>query len=129
MEALYDAVNYFVLNGHNVQIPNLGTFSLGVHAKSAASEVEFSANFAKNLKRIILRFLPDTELKAMLSSTATSTHVDSTGFKGNGVVAVTSAYSDAKANIRSRYTPTRRSGCTSTCSVAVMRPSSGWSHR
>jgi nucleoid DNA-binding protein len=65
MEALYDAVNYFVLNGHSVQIPNLGTFSLGVHAKSAASEVEFSANFAKNLKRIILRFLPDTELKAI----------------------------------------------------------------
>ena len=97
MEALYDAVNYFVLNGHSVQIPNLGTFSLGVHAKSAASEVEFSANFAKNLKRIILRFLPDTELKAMLSSTATSTHVDSTGFKGNGVVAVTSAYSAVNA--------------------------------
>ena len=30
MEALYDAMNYFVLNGHSVQIPNLGTFSICV---------------------------------------------------------------------------------------------------
>ena len=39
MEAIFDAVNYFVLNGHSVQIPNLGTFSFGVRAKSALNEV------------------------------------------------------------------------------------------
>ena len=32
MEAIFDAMNYFVLNGHSVQIPNLGTFSIGVRA-------------------------------------------------------------------------------------------------
>ena len=26
MEALFDAMNYFVLNGHSVQIPNIVTF-------------------------------------------------------------------------------------------------------
>jgi len=26
MEALFDGMNYFVLNGHSVQVPNLGTF-------------------------------------------------------------------------------------------------------
>ena len=43
MEALFDAMNYFVLNGHSVQIPNLGTFSIGVRAKSTGSEAEFTA--------------------------------------------------------------------------------------
>ena len=46
MEALFDAMNYFVLNGHSVQIPNLGTFSIGVRAKSTGSEAEFTADFA-----------------------------------------------------------------------------------
>ena len=35
MEALYDAMNFFVLNGHSVKIPNLGTFYLSVRVKSA----------------------------------------------------------------------------------------------
>ena len=43
MEAIYDAMNYFVLNGHSVQIPNMGTFSLGISAKTAATEAEFTA--------------------------------------------------------------------------------------
>ena len=44
MEALFDAMNYFVLNGHSVQIPNLGTFFISVRAKSTATEAEFTAN-------------------------------------------------------------------------------------
>jgi len=91
MEALFDAMNYFVLNGHSVQIPNLGTFSLCVSVKSSASEAEFTANFAQNLRRVYIRFLPDPELKAMIASTAINTSVDDGGYTSDGIISVTSA--------------------------------------
>ena len=90
MEALFDAMDYFVLNGHSVQIPNLGTFSLGVSAKSTGSEAEFTADFSKNLRGIKIRFLPDPELKAMIANTAISTEVEYEGYVGDGVIAVKS---------------------------------------
>lgn len=92
MEALFDAMNYFVLNGHSVQIPNLGTFSLGIKCKSSESETEFTANFSQNLRSIAIRFLPDTELKAMIASTAINTSLDSDGYTDNGVIAVKSMF-------------------------------------
>ena len=61
MEAIFDAMSYFVLNGHSVQIPNLGTFSIGVRAKSAASEQSFQSDFAENLRIVKINFLPDPE--------------------------------------------------------------------
>ncbi len=91
MEALFDAMNYFVLNGHSVQIPYLGTFSIGVRSKSSLSEAEFTADFAKNLKGVNIRFLPDTELKSMIAGTAISTSVNDEGYDSEGVIAVTSA--------------------------------------
>ena len=90
MEALFDAMNYFVLNGHSVQIPNLGTFSIGVRAKSTESEAEFTADFSKNLRGINIRFLPDPELKAMIANTAISTDVEEEGYVSEGVIAVKS---------------------------------------
>jgi nucleoid DNA-binding protein len=90
MEALFDAMNYFVLNGHSVQIPNLGTFSIGVHAKSTGSEAEFTSDFAKNLRGINIRFLPDPDLKAMIANTAISTDVEQEGYVSDGVIAVKS---------------------------------------
>lgn len=73
MEAIFDALNYFVLNGHSVQIPNLGTFSVGVRAKGALTEQAFQSDFAQNLRNVKINFLPDPELKQMLSSTAINT--------------------------------------------------------
>ena len=97
MEALFDAMNYFVLNGHSVQIPNLGTFSIAVRAKSSTSEAEFTANFQQNLRNVVIHFLPDSELKQMIASTAISTTVDETGYESAGTVAVTSALFGAGA--------------------------------
>ena len=91
MGALFDAMNYFVLNGHSVQIPNLGTFSLCISVKSTASEAEFTSNFAQNLRRVYIRFLPDPELKAMIASTAINTSVDDEGYTSDGIISVTSA--------------------------------------
>ena len=90
MEALFDGMNYFVLNGHSVQIPNLGTFSLVVSAKSTGSEAEFTADFSKNLRSIKIRFLPDPELKAMIANTAIFTDVEDEDYEGDGVIAVKS---------------------------------------
>lgn len=90
MEALFDGMNYFVLNGHSVQIPNLGTFSLVVSAKSTSSEAEFTADFSKNLRSIKIRFLPDPELKAMIANTAILTDVEDEGYESDGVIAVKS---------------------------------------
>ncbi len=90
-EALFDAMDYFVLNGHSVQIPNLGTFYISVRVKSTATEAEFTANFAKNLRGVYIRFRPDPELKAMIAKTAIQTSVDENGYTSEGIISVTSA--------------------------------------
>lgn len=95
MEALFDAMNYFVLNGHSVQIPNLGTFAIGVRVKSTETEAQFTAQFAQNLRAVNIRFLPDPELKAMISTTSLSTSVNEVGYEGEGVLAVRSVYFNA----------------------------------
>lgn len=76
MEALYDAMDYFVLNGHSVKIPNLGTFYPSVRVKSTATKEEFVANFNENLRNITIRFLPDPELKDKIAKTAINTLVE-----------------------------------------------------
>ena len=92
MEAIYDALNYFVLNGHSVQIPNLGTFSIGVQCKTTATETEFTNQFSNNLRNVKIRFLPDPELKAMIASTAISTSVNLDNYADNGVIAIKSDF-------------------------------------
>lgn len=92
MEAIFDAVNYFVLNGHSVQIPNLGTFSIGVRAKSALNEVEFTNQFSQNLRGVNIHFLPDSGLKQMISSMSINTSVEDDGYDPNGVIAVNQRY-------------------------------------
>lgn len=92
MEALFDGMNYFVLNGHSVQVPNLGTFYISVRAKSTATEAEFTANFAQNLRGVYIRFRPDSELKAMIAQTSIQTFVDNAGYTSDGVISVTSAF-------------------------------------
>ena len=91
MEAIFDAMNYFVLNGHSVQIPNLGTFSLGINCKSSQNESDFTQNFADNLRRVSIRFLPDVELKQMIANTAIETQYDeSSAYDPDAQIAITS---------------------------------------
>ena len=92
MESIFDAMNYFVLNGHSVQIPNLGTFSIAVSAKTTATEQEFTNNFANNLRGVKVNFLPDPEMKAMIANTAIKTSVDMEGYNDNGTIAIKSAF-------------------------------------
>lgn len=61
-EALFDAVNYFCLNGHSVQVPGLGSFALQINSKTAASADE--ANADKVTKKYI-RFWPIANIRDM----------------------------------------------------------------
>ena len=91
MEAIYDAMSYFVLNGHSVQVPNLGTFSISVRCKSAATEEDFTADFANNLRGVQIRFLPNPELKSQIAQTSINAEVgDLTGYSSAATINVRS---------------------------------------
>lgn len=100
MEALYDALSYFVLNGHSVQIPNIGTFSLSVRCKAAEDMETFASNFSNNLRQIKVNFLPSTELKAQIAQTSITTKVgDLTGYESQATIGVKKTYANYGANI------------------------------
>lgn len=60
-EALFDAIDYFCANGHSVQVPYLGTFSVNLNSKVV--EMAEEAN-EESVKRCRLRFYPKRRLKA-----------------------------------------------------------------
>lgn len=83
MDALFDALNYFVCNGHGVQLPNLGTFTFGINAKS---QVEESAAGADAVYRTKINFRPVKELMAVLANVAiTSEPLNPNGLSENVV--------------------------------------------
>ena len=60
-EALLDAIRYFCVNGHSVQVPYLGTFS--VQLNSTVQETAKEAD-AKTVTHRRIRFYPKTKLRA-----------------------------------------------------------------
>ena len=60
-EALFDAINYFCANGHSVQVPYLGTFSVNLNSKVVEDVEDANAN---SVMRRRLRFYPKGRLKA-----------------------------------------------------------------
>lgn len=95
MEALYDALSYFVLNGHSVQIPNIGTFSLSVRCKAADDMDSFASNFRNNLRQIKVNFLPSTELKAQIAQTSITTKVgDLTGYESQATIGIKKTFAN-----------------------------------
>lgn len=60
-EALFDAIDYFCANGHSVQVPYLGTFSLQLDGSVVDTPKEADA---LSVKRRRLRFYPKARLRA-----------------------------------------------------------------
>ena len=60
-EALFDAINFFCVNGHAVQIPYLGTFSVNLNSKVVETAEEANAESVTHRR---LRFYPKRKLKA-----------------------------------------------------------------
>ena len=65
MKAVVNEFENFLMNGHSVQVPNLGTFRLSLRAKAVATQQEAGANAI--YRRSIL-YTPTTRLKAKLKN-------------------------------------------------------------
>ena len=61
MIAFSQCIHNFLLNGHSVEFPNLGIFSL---TSSGISEADINKVGMEQLHKLNVRFLPCTELKA-----------------------------------------------------------------
>lgn len=62
-DALINEVENFVMNGHSVQIPNLGTISARIKGKGASSRLTYSTEC---IKKVGFSFLPDPYIKKIL---------------------------------------------------------------
>lgn len=62
-DALINEVENFVMNGHSVQIPNLGTISCRIRGKGADSRKEYST---ERISKVGFTFLPDPYIKKLL---------------------------------------------------------------
>lgn len=63
--AILEAINYFVLNGHSVQIEGLGSFSPAIRVKAVNSESEVSA---EDIKKKLVKFHAAGEIKDLCSA-------------------------------------------------------------
>ena len=63
-DALYDAIDFFCRQGHAVQIPNLGTFSVKLNSKVVETPKEANAESVTQRR---LRFYPKRRLKVACS--------------------------------------------------------------
>lgn len=59
-DALFDAISYFCLQGHSVQVPNLGTFGLQMNSKCVPAEEDVTA---ETITRKYIRFWPKKEVR------------------------------------------------------------------
>lgn len=62
-DALINEVENFVMNGHSVQIPNLGTISCRIRGFGADSRAEYSTDL---INKVGFTFLPDPYIKKLL---------------------------------------------------------------
>jgi nucleoid DNA-binding protein len=63
--AILEAINYFVLNGHSVQIEGLGSFSPAIRVKTVNSESEVSA---EDIKKKLVKFHAAGEILDLCSA-------------------------------------------------------------
>lgn len=62
-DALINEVENFVMNGHSVQIPNLGTISCRINGVGADTRETYSTEY---IHRVGFTFLPDPYIKKLL---------------------------------------------------------------
>ena len=63
-EALFDAINYFCMNGHAVQVPGMGSFGIRMNSKTTKTKDEANA---ETITRKYIRFYPKTSIRNMCS--------------------------------------------------------------
>lgn len=73
MDALLEAFDYFVTNGHSFKLDGVGTFSLSANTKTGDPEAEVCIEGADAIKRLHINFLPDKDLKNLCASLSINT--------------------------------------------------------
>lgn len=63
--AIRQAIEYFVINGHHVNLGKFGFLGIGVKAKSAFTKEEVSADL---IQKLSLRYRPSVEVNELLGS-------------------------------------------------------------
>lgn len=63
--AIRQAIEYFVINGHHVNLGKFGFLGIGVKAKSAYTKQDVSADL---VEKVGLRYRPSTEVTELLGS-------------------------------------------------------------
>lgn len=79
MEAMADAFDYFLCNGHSFKLDGIGTFSLGVSAATADIDDEEAATGADAVRATRINFLPDSKMKALLSGVKVTVSAEKNG--------------------------------------------------
>lgn len=72
LDALYDAFQYFICNGHSFKLDGVGTFSLSVRTKSGLASDEEVLVGADAVDSVGINFLPSVELKKLLEDLSIS---------------------------------------------------------
>lgn len=62
-DALINEVENFVMNGHSVQIPSLGTISCRINGSGAQRRVDYTT---EHIRKVGFTFLPDPYIKKLL---------------------------------------------------------------
>lgn len=65
IQGIKEAVRYFVMNGHHVNLGRLGFLTLHVEGAAVAQASQVSANL---VKRISVGYTPSTEVKTMVEN-------------------------------------------------------------
>lgn len=64
LEALLDAITYFVVNGHSVQIPGLGTLGVTMRAKVMERLEDATSD---SIRGVFMRFWPSQQMRELCS--------------------------------------------------------------
>ena len=77
-EAYFDAVDYFVLQGHHVEVPGLGFLGFSVKAKSTTNEEDLKNFSTLLLKGTRINLRPSVELRQALGNVSIEVSYDGT---------------------------------------------------
>ncbi len=62
--AIRDAINYFILNGHHVNLGKFGILGIGIKARAAVTKEEISADLVEKLR---VRYTPSVQIKELMN--------------------------------------------------------------
>ena len=76
MDALMEAFDYFVTNGHSFKLDGVGTFSLSANTKTGDPDAEVCVEGADAISRLRINFLPDKSLKDICANLSIITETE-----------------------------------------------------